>query len=98
MSEKRVFVAEIGLRNCPLMTFDNICVLDKNCEDKPCEAGITRSEAIEKMAKAICRTAVEDCETCIFDGHEKDCKQYLEVENYITYAEAALDALLGGKQ
>ena len=95
MSEKRIFVAEIGLRNCPLMTFDNICVLDKNCEDNPCEAGITRAEAIEKMAKAICQTDIESCETCVFN--EKECKQYLK-NNYITLAEAALDALLEVKE
>ena len=55
----------------------------------------TRAEAIEKMAKVICRTAGEDCETCGFNGNEKGCKRYLEFGNYITLAEAALNALLG---
>lgn len=54
----------------------------------------TRKEVIERMAKAICRTYGEDCETCRFNGNEKGCKRYLEFRNYIAMAEAALNALL----
>ena len=57
---------------------------------------MTRSEAIEKIAKSICRTYREDCETCRFNGNEKGCKRYLEFQNYIAMAEAALNELLEG--
>lgn len=65
----------------------------KNCKEGKYQ-GFTRKQAIEKIAKAICRTDVEDCETCGFNGNEKGCKQYLEFGNYITLAKAALNALL----
>lgn len=65
----------------------------KNCTEAE-YGGVTREQAIEKMAKAICRTDGEDCETCGFNGNEKGCKQYLEIGNYITLAKAALNALL----
>ena len=59
-----------------------------------CANAFTRQEAIERMAKALCITYGEDCETCRFNGNEKGCKRYLEFRNYIAMAEAALNALL----
>ena len=53
-----------------------------------------RSEAVQIIAKALCVTYGEDCETCRFNGNEKGCKRYLEFRNYIAMAEAALNALL----
>ena len=67
----------------------------KNCKEGRYQ-GLTREQAIEKMAKALCRTYREDCETCRFNGNEKGCKRYLEFRNYIAMAEAALNALLDG--
>lgn len=67
----------------------------KNC-NKAEYVGITREQFIMVVAKAICRTDGEDCETCGFNGNEKGCKQYLEIGNYITLAKAALNALLEG--
>lgn len=67
----------------------------KNCKEGRYQ-GLTREKAIEKIAKAICRTYGEDCETCRFNGNEKGCKRYLEFRNYIAMAEAALNALLEG--
>lgn len=67
----------------------------KSC-NKAKYVGITREQFIMVVAKAICRTDGEDCETCGFNGNEKGCKQYLEIGNYITLAKAALNALLGG--
>ena len=61
-----------------------------------CANVFTRQDAIERMAKAICRTYGEDCETCRFNGNEKGCKRYLEFQNYIAMAEAALNELLEG--
>lgn len=69
----------------------------KNC-NKAEYVGITREQAIEKMAKALCRTDGEDCETCGFNGNEKGCKQYLEIGNYITQAEAVLEDILEEKK
>ena len=71
---------------------ENAC---KNCKEGRYQ-GLTREQAIEKMAKAICITYGEDCETCRFNGNEKGCKRYLEFQNYIAMAEAALNALLEG--
>lgn len=92
-NKKRIFIREV----------ENPCA---DCENKGCnicncgeiwKAAIPRSEAIEKIAKAICRIDGEDCETCGFNGNEKGCKKYLEIGNYITYAETALNALLEEK-
>ena len=74
-------------------------ITEKDCEKckAPVLLGLSRSEVIERMAKAICRTYGEDCETCRFNGNEKGCKRYLEFRNYIAMAEAALNELLEGK-
>lgn len=58
---------------------------------------ITRTEAIERMAKAICANEDEyaDCEQCEFNGPE-DCKRYYR-NNWLYTAEAALNALLEGE-
>ena len=105
MSDKRILIQEYDENPCLSCTND--------CKKYPCEAkrewvlgaGIKgpekkykRSEAIEKIAKAICRTYGEDCETCRFNGNEKGCKRYLEFRNYIAMAEAALNALLENKK
>lgn len=102
MSEKRILIQEYD---------ENPCLSCTNDCKYPCEAkrewvlgaGIKgpeknykRSEAVQIIAKAICRTDGEDCETCGFNGNEKGCKQYLEIGNYITLAKAALNALLEG--
>ena len=60
---------------------------------------ITRQEAIEKMAKAICakdfyEECKEDCEKCAC-RNEKECSLVIVVSKYIKLAEAALNALLG---
>lgn len=65
----------------------------KSC-NKAKYVGITREQFIMVVAKAICRTDGEDCETCGFNGNEKGCKQYLEIGNYITLAKAALEDVL----
>ena len=101
MSDKRILIQEYDENPCLSCTND--------CKKYPCEAkrewvlgacikgpdkNYKRSEAIEKMAKALCRTYGEDCETCRFNGNEKGCKRYLEFQNYIAMAEAALNELL----
>ena len=73
---------------------ENVC--DNCCDWDMWNSCFTREQAIEKMAKALCRTYGEDCETCRFNGNEKGCKRYLEFRNYIAMAEAALNELLEG--
>lgn len=59
---------------------------------KVCNAGMTRSEAVERMAKAICKISC-NCKYYVCGN----CTEYLE--HYTTdIAEAALDALLGEKK
>lgn len=93
MSEKRILIKEViaPCNDCS-GAGENVC---DNCHDwYMWQSSPTREQAIEKMAKAICRTDGEDCETCGFNGNEKGCKQYLEIGNYITLVKAALNALL----
>ena len=51
MAEERIFIAKLGGRNGPVETNDNICLLGCSCES--CNGGLSRQEAIERMAKAI---------------------------------------------
>lgn len=93
MSEKRILIKGVTApcNDCS-GAGENVC---DNCNDWDMwNSCFTREQAIEKMAKAICRTDGEDCETCGFNGNEKGCKQYLEIGNYITLSKAALNALL----
>lgn len=100
MNEKRILIQEYD---------ENPCLSCTNDCKYPCEAkrewvlgaGIKgpeknykRSEAVQIIAKALCKAEVEDCETCGFNGNEKACKEYLEIGDYITPAKAALNALL----
>ena len=84
----------------------NYCIRDmkkiaknqcKYC-DKAKFIGITREQFIMVVAKAICKTDGESCITCGFNGNEKGCKQYLEIGNYITQAEAVLEDILEEKK
>ena len=71
---------------------------------------ITRQEAIEKMAKAICRedNCLDSCEECILgfgstaEEKEQFCQKQIIMSrdlsaSYVSRAEAALNALLEGK-
>ena len=49
--EERILVAKLGGRNCPVETNDNICLLGCSCES--CNGGVSRQEAIERMAMAM---------------------------------------------
>ena len=53
---------------------------------------MTRQEAIERMAKAMCHSPFESCEGCIVQKKKQACKQALEGMKVL--AEAALNALL----
>ena len=56
------------------------------------ENRITRQEAINRMAKAMCHSPFESCEGCIVQKKKQACKQALEGMKEL--AEVALNALL----
>lgn len=66
----------------------------ENCTREKYLIGITRQEAIDIMAKALCSTPFENCETCIGLKNKKLCKQTLE--SMKGDAAVALNALLEG--
>ena len=49
--EERILIEVLGHRGCPVLSNNNICVLDYDCEN--CKAGLSHSEVIDKIAKAI---------------------------------------------
>lgn len=67
-----------------------------NC-DKAEYVGITREQAIEKMAKAMCRKSNGGtCDGCsVFEEPDKErCKEIYMHPEFVDGAEAALNALL----
>ena len=90
--EERIFIRKGTARELCKFIYRDGCAGEMHCCS--CAISSPRSEVIDKMAKALCRTYGEDCETCRFNGNEKGCKRYLEFRNYIAMAEAALNALL----
>ena len=86
--EERIICLQIGshLRNCPLMKNSGYCILDCGCdqlEGIKCNNGLSRTEAIERMANAMSDTYFNDVHASEPDMLEK-------------MAEAALDALIKG--
>lgn len=63
------------------------------CKD-PVLYGISRQEAIYKMAKALCNMYYSPCSECAFKDKPKDCKSLLKNSDFYEQGEAALDALL----
>lgn len=85
------------------------CVTQEGCHANDscaiCNVGMTRTEAINRMAKAICRreNLLDSCSHCMFYYKKQNgemCKEILpkredDMEpSYIDIAEAALNALL----
>ena len=62
------------------------------CKD-PVLYGISRQEAIERMAKAICKQTNYQCSVCEVGNNKEKCEEWI-VFQYKTQAEAALNALL----
>lgn len=58
---------------------------------------MTRAEALERMAKAMCQTSGRGCNECAVKNKPRNCKKILLFGGIVNKAEAALDALLGGK-
>ena len=72
------------------------CVMQDGCHANDscaiCNVGMTRQEAINRMAKAMCHSPFESCEGCIVQKKKQACKQALEGMKEL--AEAALNSLL----
>lgn len=96
MKEKRILIREFTISSCTDCSGADENDCDNCCDWDTWNSCLTREQAVEKMAKAICRTDGEDCETCGFNGNEKSCKKFLETGDYITQAEEALEELLEG--
>lgn len=77
--ENRVFITTLKTED-----IDEFCVYGRDC--------ITRQEAIEKMAKAMCHSPSGTCEDCFARESKKACKQAMFGMKKL--AEAALDELL----
>ena len=58
-----------------------------------CANVITRQEAINRMAKAICKQTNYQCSVCEVGNNKEKCEEWI-VFQYKTQAEAALNALL----
>lgn len=69
-------------------------ITEKDCKKckSPVFTGITRADAVERMAKALCHLSkkTEDCNLCSICW-EEGCN----LCDFDAFAEAALDALLG---
>lgn len=70
-------------------------VTAKDCRN--CEEGMTRQEAIESMAKAICKQTNYQCSVCEVGNDKEKCEEWI-VFQYKTQAEAALNSLLEDKK
>lgn len=67
------------------------------CKD-PVLLGLSRSEVLERMAKAMCKSeGIEICDECIYRG-TNNCETMLSNWNYRKLAEEALNALLEDKK
>ena len=53
----------------------------------------SRTEAIERMAKAFCMRSMYGCNRCVFGKDKEKCEEWIAF-NHIRDAEAALNALL----
>lgn len=92
MAEERIFVAELtGVQyTCGI---GGIC--SGKCEEGgKCGKGISREDAIERIAEALCRkdSGIKYCHECTYNG-TANCGYTLN-EWFAEDAEAALNALL----
>ena len=92
--EERIFIRKgTAIELCKFIYRDG-CAGEMHCCS--CTISIPRSEAIERMAKAMCHSPFESCEGCIVQKKKQACKQALEGMKEL--AEAALNALLEDKK
>lgn len=96
MTEKeeriRVLMAKNPCKECSVKKCTRKCMFCLLFEKAP---GITRQEAIERMAKALCSCQTDGCKNCYVKDNKEACLFVLVDGLYTRHAEAALDALLG---
>lgn len=95
MAEERICINFIPDEPCNGCEVEHECPFDCPTK-KEYDRCMPRKEAIEKMAKAICKRAMFGCERCVFGKDKENCEEWIAF-NHIMDAEAALNALLGGK-
>lgn len=76
---------------CPAPT-ELQCGGAKSC--KECKVGISRQEAVERMARALCSCQTGGCNKCYVKDNKEACLLVLDDGLYTKHAEAALDVLL----
>lgn len=100
MKEKRIFCIEVSGK-CRYFANINSPLNADIFECKHAKyTGITRKQAIEKMAKAMCRKSNGGtCDGCsVFEEPDKErCKEIYMHPEFVDGAEAALNALLEAK-
>lgn len=69
----------------------------KSC-NKAKYVGITREQFIMVVAKAICRTDGDDCETCGFNGNEKRLQAIFGNWKLHHSGQSGIERTFGGKQ
>lgn len=74
----------------------NCCCYEKQEYDERYQKSLPRQDAIERMAKAICKETNYQCSVCEVENNKEKCEEWI-VFQYKTQAEAALNALLEGK-
>lgn len=89
-TEERMFCSKSGRY---------VRITEKDCAKckGPVLLGISRQEAIERMAKAICKQTNYQCSVCEVGNNKEKCEEWI-VFQYKTQAEAALNALLEDKK
>lgn len=106
MAEERIICLQIGshLRNCPLMKNSGYCILDCGCdqlEGVKCNKGLPRTEAIERMAKAMWNRNQKQIERTnkefVITLWETIERPSPNTQFFLEEAEAALDALIKGE-
>ena len=103
MAEERIYVFKFEddpCKDCEVkeITPDCKCPPNSACcclDKKEYSRGLTRQEAIERMAKAICKETNYQCSVCDFGDNKEKCEAWIYFQ-YKASAEAALNALLEG--
>lgn len=91
MNEKRILIKEV-IAPCNGCSGEGENVCDNCCDWDMWNSCFTREQTIEKISHALCTKVHGACEICeaVAGGNENHCNDYR------TYAEAALNALLEG--
>ena len=94
--EERIFIRKgTAIELCKFIYRDG-CAGEMHCCS--CAISIPRSEAIDKMAKALCNWYYTACSECALRDKPKECKALLKDANFYEQAESELNTLLDDKK